>query len=67
MAKLALVYGVRLVPSDDLEGFDDAKIRLKDGRSAAVTMHLIEGSSEEEIKRQLTQSLDAFFDFYPEI
>jgi hypothetical protein len=30
-------------------------------------MHLIEGSSEEEIKRQLMQSLDAFFDFYPEI
>jgi hypothetical protein len=67
MAKLALVYGVRLVPVDELEGVEDAKIRLKNGRSAAVTMHLIEGSSEEEIKRQLTRSLDAFFDFYPEI
>jgi len=32
-----------------------------------VTMHLIEGGNEEEIKRQLLQSLDAFFDFYPEI
>jgi hypothetical protein len=30
-------------------------------------MHLIEGESEEGIKRQLTMSLDAFFDFYPEI
>lgn len=67
MAKLALVYGVRLVPVDELEGVEDAKIRLKNGRSAAVTMHLIEGSGEEEIKRQLTRSLDAFFDFYPEI
>jgi hypothetical protein len=30
-------------------------------------MHLIEGGSPEEIKRQLVQSLDAFFDFYPEV
>jgi len=30
-------------------------------------MHLIEGSNEEDIRRQLLQSLDAFFDFYPEI
>ncbi len=67
MSKLALVYGVRLVPADELEGFEEASIRLKSGRSASVTMHLIEGSSEEEIKRQLYQSLDAFFDFYPEI
>jgi hypothetical protein len=67
MAKLALVYGVRLLPADELESFEEAKVKLKNGQSAAVTMHLIEGSSEEEIKRQLTQSLDAFFDFYPEI
>jgi hypothetical protein len=67
MAKLALVYGVRLLPSDELESFEEAKVHLKNGQTASVTMHLIEGSSEEEIKRQLTQSLDAFFDFYPEI
>ncbi|HVW85737.1 MAG TPA: hypothetical protein VHB50_13705 [Bryobacteraceae bacterium] len=67
MAKLALVYGVRLLPSDDLETFEDAHVQLKNGRKASVTMHLIEGGSEEEIKRQLLQSLDAFFDFYPEI
>jgi hypothetical protein len=67
MAKLALVYGVRLLPADELESFDDGKVKLKNGQSASVTMHLIEGSSEEEIKRQLLQSLDAFFDFYPEI
>jgi hypothetical protein len=67
MAKLALVYGVRLLPSDELESFEEAKVHLKNGQSASVTMHLIEGSSEEEIKRQLTQSLDAFFDFYPEL
>ena len=67
MAKLAMVYGVRLLPADELESFEEGKIKLKNGQSASVTMHLIEGSSEEEIKRQLTQSLDAFFDFYPEI
>lgn len=67
MAKLALVYGVRLLPSDDLESFEDATVHLKNGRTASVTMHVIEGGSEEEIKRQLNLSLDAFFDFYPEI
>jgi len=67
MAQLALVYGERLLPSDELESFEDAKIVLKNGKTASVTMHLIEGGSEEEIKRQLTNSLDAFFDFYPEI
>jgi hypothetical protein len=67
MAKLALVYGVRLLPVDELDSLEDGKVRLKNGQSASVTMHLIEGASEEEIKRQLMQSLDAFFDFYPEI
>jgi hypothetical protein len=67
MARLALVYGVRLIPADELESFEDASIQLKNGRSASVTMHLIEGEAEEEIKRQLYQSLDAFFDFFPEI
>ena len=67
MAKLALVYGVRLLPAEELEQFEDAKVHLRNGQSACVTMHLIEGSSEEEIKGQLMQSLDAFFDFYPEI
>jgi hypothetical protein len=67
VAKLALVYGVRLLPADELEKFEDGKVQLKNGQSASVTMHLIEGSSEEEIRGQLLQSLDAFFDFYPEI
>ncbi len=67
MAKLALVYGVRLLPSEELESVGEASISLKNGRKASVTMHLIEGSSEQEIRRQLLQSLDAFFEFYPEI
>ncbi len=67
MAKLALVYGLRLLPADELDTFEEAKIKLKNGNTASVTLHLIEGGSEEEIKRQLMQSLDAFFEFYPEI
>jgi hypothetical protein len=67
MAKLALVYGVRLLPSDELESFEDGSVTLKNGNAASVTMHLIEGETEEQIRRQLNNSLDAFFDFYPEI
>jgi hypothetical protein len=67
MAKLALLYGMRLLPSDELESVGEAEIVLKNGRKAAVTMHLIEGASETEIRQQLMQSLDAFFEFYPEI
>jgi hypothetical protein len=67
MAKLAVVYGIRLLPYDELDSFEDATIRLKNGKTASVTMHVIEGENEEGIKRQLLTSLDAFFDFYPEI
>ncbi len=67
MAKLALVYGVRMLPGDELESVSDAAIALKNGRKASVTMHLIEGASELEIRKQLLESLDAFFEFYPEI
>ena len=66
MAKLALVYGMRLVPADEIENISDAEIQLKGGKPARVTMHLIEGG-EKEIRAQLEQSLDAFFEFYPEI
>jgi hypothetical protein len=66
MAKLALVYGLRLLPADEMEDVKDAEITLKNGHKAHVTMHLIEGG-EEEIRKQLLQSLDAFFEFYPEL
>jgi len=66
MAKLALVYGLRLLPSDEIESIQDAEITLKNGNKAHVTMHLIEGG-EDQIRKQLLQSLDAFFEFYPEL
>ncbi len=66
MAKLALIYGMRLLPADELEKVGDAEVTLKSGKTAHVTMHLLEGG-EDEIRKQLMQSLDAFFEFYPEI
>ena len=66
MAKLALVYGMRLLPAEDLGEVKDAAVVLKNGRTARVTMHLIEGS-KEEIESTFQQSIEAFFDMYPEI
>jgi hypothetical protein len=66
MAKLALVYGMRLFPEDELGEVSEAVVTLKDGRKARVTMHLIEGS-KEQIEETLKQSMDAFFEMYPEI
>lgn len=66
MANLTLVYGLRLLPSDEIEQVGDAEIKLKNGRDARVTMHTLEGS-KDEIEKQLKTSLAAFFDFYPEI
>jgi len=66
MAKLALVYGMRLLPEKDLSEVQDATVVLKSGKSARVTMHLIEGS-KDEIENTLRQSIEAFFEMYPEI
>lgn len=66
MARLALVYGMRLLPAEEIASVGDAEITLNNGNKAHVTMHLIEGG-ENEIRRILNQSLDAFFEFYPEI
>jgi hypothetical protein len=66
MANLTLVYGMRLLPADEVIEVDEAPVKLKNGRTAHVTMHVLEGS-KEEIEKQLKTSLEAFFDFYPEI
>lgn len=66
MAKLALVYGMRLLPEEELGEVKPAVIGLKNGRQTRVEMHLISGS-KEEIEVQFRQSIDAFFDLYPEI
>jgi len=66
MAKLALVYGMRLFPAEELGEVQEATIKLKDGRTTHVTMHLIEGS-KEQIEQTLHESVGAFFEMYPEI
>jgi len=66
MAKLALVYGMRLLPVDDLGEVKEATVVLKNGKATRVAMHLIEGS-KEEIEETFRQSINAFFDMYPEI
>ena len=66
MAKLALVYGMRLFPSEELGEVKEATVVLKNGRTARVTMHLIEGS-KDEIEATFRESTEAFFEMYPEI
>ena len=63
---LVMVYGMRLLPADEVVKVGEAPIELKNGHEAHVTMHVLEGS-REEIERQLRLSIEAFFDFYPEI
>ena len=66
MANLTLVYGLRLLPADEVAEVGEATIRLKNGREAHVRMHILEGA-KEEIEKQLKTSLEAFFEIYPEI
>jgi hypothetical protein len=66
MAKLTLIYGLRLLPSEEVAEVGEGTIKLKNGREAHVTLHLLEGS-KDDIEKQLRQSVEAFFDLYPEI
>jgi hypothetical protein len=66
MAKLTLVYGMRLLPAEEVAEVGEGVVKLKNGREAHVTLHILEGS-KEEIEKQLRQSVEAFFDLYPEI
>ena len=66
MANLVLVYGMRLLPAEDVEQVGDALIKLKHGREARCTMHVLEGSKDDIVK-QLRTSVEAFFELhYPE-
>ena len=66
MADLVMVYGMRLLPADEVAHVGEAPIALRNGNEAHVTMHVLEGS-REQIEAQLRLSIEAFFDFYPEI
>jgi hypothetical protein len=64
MARYTLVYGLRLVPEGTLQGADGARLKLKDGTTAGLTLHTIDGTIPQ-LRRALDRSLDAFFDFLP--
>jgi len=66
MADLVLVYGMKLLPAEEVAAVEAAKVSLKNGNDSRVTMHVLSGS-RESIESQLRHSLDAFFEFYPEI
>lgn len=61
MEKLALVYGIRLFRAEELDEIPEAYVLTRDGETSTITMHLIEGSLEQ-CRKQLMQSLDAFFE-----
>ena len=46
MANLTLVYGLRLLPAEEITEVGDAVVKLKNGRDARVTMHILEGGKE---------------------
>ena len=64
MARYTLVYGIRLVPEGTLQGADEVRLKLRDGASAGLTLHTIDGTIPQ-LRRALDRSLDAFFDFLP--
>ena len=64
MARYTLVYGIRLVPEGTLVGADETALTLKDGTSAGLTLHTIDGTIPQ-LRRALDRSLDAFFEFLP--
>jgi hypothetical protein len=64
MARYTLVYGLRLVPEGSLLQADEVRLRLKEGETAGVTLHTIDGTIPQ-LRRALDRSLDAFFEFMP--
>jgi len=66
MANLTLVYGMRLLPSEDVAEVGQAPVKLTNGREAHVTMHVLEGS-KEEIEERFQAGAQLLLDLYPEI
>ncbi|HYL60234.1 MAG TPA: hypothetical protein VEU51_15295 [Candidatus Acidoferrales bacterium] len=61
----SMVYGMRIFEHGHVAGVEPAQVRLADGGNGRVTMHLIEGT-RAQIRRQLMQSIDAFFELLDE-
>lgn len=64
-ARGAMVYGMRLFEGGHIASVEDARVTLADGSEHRVTMHYIEGT-RAQIRRQLMESIDAFFELLDE-
>ena len=64
MARYTLVYGIRIVKEGTLVDATEGRLTLKDGETAGLTLHTIDGTIPQ-LRRALDRSLDAFFDFLP--
>lgn len=63
MNKLTLVYGMRLIEGEEIGAIEHAQALMEGGQIRQVTMHTIEGT-REEIRSQLMESIDAFFELH---
>ena len=62
MATEALIYGLRLFNAGSIAEVKPAKVtQVNGGGDTTIVMHLLEGD-REQIKQQLLQSIDAFFE-----
>jgi hypothetical protein len=60
-----LVYGMRIFTPGEVLAVEDALVRQTNGNSGRVTMHFIEGT-RAQIRKQLLESIDAFFELLDE-
>ncbi len=61
--RLTLVYGMRLVGEGEVAAVEHGQVLMDDGQTRQVTLHTIEGT-KTQIKNQLLESIDAFFDIH---
>ncbi len=62
-----LAYGMRLDKGTALERLHPhVPITLPDGSEGSLALHVINGTADE-IKAQLLESVDAFFDIYAKV
>ena len=61
MEKFTLVYGLRLIADGEVAAVEHAQVLTETGQTRQVTMHTIDGT-REAIRRQLLESIDAFFE-----
>lgn len=61
----ALIYGMRMFEPGKVAHVERAPVQLSDGTAGHVTMHLLEGS-RAQIRKQLMESIDAFFELLDE-